>query len=31
MWIEGEHERFYGYNYFGDHPEQMLAFLDQHL
>jgi len=27
LWIEGK-ERFDGYNYFGDHPEKLLQFLD---
>ncbi|MBN2103689.1 alpha/beta hydrolase [bacterium] len=27
LWIEGN-ERFDGYNYFGDHPEKLLQFLD---
>lgn len=27
LWIEGPLNRFDGYNYFGTHPERMLAFL----
>lgn len=30
LWIEGE-ERFDGYNYFGDHPEKLLNFLNQYM
>ena len=30
LWIEGE-ERFDGYNYFGEHPEELLKFLAQYL
>ena len=31
LWIEGELERFDGYNYFGEDPEAMLNFLRQYL
>jgi predicted alpha/beta-fold hydrolase len=30
LWIEGK-ERFEGYNYFGDHPEEMLNFLKKYM
>ncbi|MEX0285449.1 MAG: alpha/beta hydrolase family protein [Paracoccaceae bacterium] len=31
-WIEdGDTRRFIGYNFFGDHPETMIAFFDQHM
>lgn len=30
LWIEGE-ERFSGYNYFGNHPEDMIAFLKKYM
>jgi pimeloyl-ACP methyl ester carboxylesterase len=30
LWIEGE-ERFDGYDYFGDHPEELIGFLNQHM
>lgn len=30
-WIEGTTRRFDGYNYFGEHPEQMLEFLAKHM
>lgn len=30
LWIEGE-ERFDGYNYFGNHPEELISFLGQHM
>jgi len=29
LWIEGN-ERFDGYNYFGDHPEKLVKFLNSH-
>ncbi len=31
FWIEGEHHRFYGYSYFGEHPERLLAFATKHM
>jgi len=31
FWIEGTQRRFDGYNYFGVHPERMIAFFDQHM
>jgi predicted alpha/beta hydrolase len=31
FWIEGDLERFDGYNYFGKHPEKMLEFLNQYM
>lgn len=31
VWIEGELNRFDGYNHFGDHPEKMLRFLTAHM
>ena len=30
-WIEDSNQRFYAYNYFGDHPERLIAFFDAHL
>ena len=30
LWLSGN-ERFDGYNYFGDHPEEMLAFFAEHM
>lgn len=30
-WIEGKTERFDGYNYFGQHPEQMIEFFDTYM
>jgi predicted alpha/beta hydrolase len=30
IWLDGN-ERFDGYNYFGNHPEKMIAFFRQHL
>ncbi len=29
FWIEGDLKRFDGYNYFGDHPEKLLSFLNK--
>lgn len=31
LWIEGELNRFDGYNYYGEHPERMLTFLNEHV
>ncbi len=31
LWIEGDLKRFDGYNYFGDHPEKLLAFLKKYI
>jgi hypothetical protein len=32
IWIEGRTRRFKdGYNYFGRHPDKVLAFFDQHM
>ncbi len=31
FWIEGTNRRFDGYNYFGLHPEKMLAFFNQYM
>jgi hypothetical protein len=32
FWIEGTTRRFKdGYNYFGRHPEKVIAFFDQHM
>ena len=31
FWIEDSTQRFYAYNYFGDHPERLIAFFDAHL
>jgi len=30
LWIEGKLNRFDGYNYYGQHPEEMLAWLDRY-
>lgn len=30
-WIEGTTKRFDGYNYFGEHPQQMIEFFDAHM
>lgn len=29
--IEGSNQRFYAYNYFGDHPEELVAWFDAHI
>ena len=31
FWIEGTTQRFDGYNYFGEHPEQMVEFFDNYM
>ncbi|MEO1010528.1 MAG: alpha/beta hydrolase [Bacteroidota bacterium] len=31
FWIEGTNRRFDGYNYFGVHPEKMIAFFDTYM
>lgn len=31
FWIDESNQRFYAYNYFGDHPEKLIAWFDQHL
>jgi len=31
FWIEGDYNRFDGYNYFGDKPERMLAWLEKYM
>lgn len=31
FWIEGTNRRFDGYNYFGVHPEKMIAFFDKYM
>lgn len=31
LWIEGQLNRFDGYNYYGEQPERMLAFLHKHI
>jgi hypothetical protein len=30
LWLEGDMERFDGYNYFGDNPEKLLQFIKKH-
>jgi len=31
FWIKGDLERFDGYNYFGEHPDRMLEFLNKYM
>lgn len=31
FWLEGTTQRFDGYNYFGEHPEQMVEFFDRYM
>jgi hypothetical protein len=31
FWIEGTTQRFDGYNYFGEHPEQMLEWFAKYM
>lgn len=30
FWIEGTDRRFDGYNYFGEHPERLVAWFDKY-
>lgn len=31
VWIEESNQRFYAYNHFGQHPEKLVEFFDQHM
>lgn len=31
FWIEDSNQRFYAYNYFGDHPEKLIEWFDAHM
>ena len=31
FWIEDSNQRFYAYNYFGQHPERLVGWFDQHI
>lgn len=31
FWIEGSNQRFYAYNYFGQHPEKLVGWFDKHM
>lgn len=31
LWIDESNQRFYAYNYFGDHPEKLIAWFDQYM
>jgi hypothetical protein len=31
LWIEESNQRFYAYNYFGQHPERLVGWFDRHL
>lgn len=31
LWLDGEHHRFYAFNYFGNEPEKMLSFIGKNL
>ncbi|KMK72690.1 hypothetical protein ACJ65_10445 [Kocuria rhizophila] len=31
FWIGDSNQRFYAYNYFGDHPEKLIAWFDAHM
>lgn len=31
LWIEESNQRFYAYNYFGQHPERLIGWFDQHM
>jgi pimeloyl-ACP methyl ester carboxylesterase len=31
LWIENSNQRFYAYNHFGQHPERLIGWFDQHM
>ena len=31
LWIEDSNQRFYAYNYFGQHPERLIGWFDRHM
>jgi hypothetical protein len=31
LWIEESNQRFYAYNYFGQHPERLVGWFDGHM
>ena len=31
FWIEDSNQRFHAYNYFGDHPEELISWFDAHM
>lgn len=31
LWIDQSNQRFYAYNHFGQHPEQLIGWFDQHM
>lgn len=31
LWIEDSNQRFYAYNYFGQHPEKLIGWFDDHV
>ncbi len=31
FWIEDSNQRFYAYNFYGDHPEKLIAWFDAHM
>ena len=31
FWIEGSDQRFYAYNYFGEHPERLVGWFEKHM
>ncbi|VEI16577.1 alpha/beta hydrolase family protein [Actinomyces viscosus] len=31
LWVEDSNQRFYVYNYFGQHPEKLIAWFDEHI
>ena len=31
LWIDDSNQRFYVYNYFGQHPEKLIAWFDEHI
>jgi hypothetical protein len=31
LWIEESNQRFYAYNYFGQHPERLIGWFDRYM
>lgn len=31
LWIEESNQRFYAYNYFGQHPERLVSWFDRYM
>jgi hypothetical protein len=31
LWVDQSYQRFYAYNHFGQHPEQLIAWFDKYM